>query len=200
MTKTTISPGRQFDIRSMALPKKACQSPQFKRTWTRSVKDYVVYCTTVSQAKLDAAIDVVVSQEIELESLLLDRCHVSREELGAALSRHYHCPFLSSDELTIIEPGLLKNLSLDYLKEHAWIPLQRHGAAVHILANDPQDYERVLDIQRAFPGVSIMFSVGLRRDIERLLVAVTSRPRPGSLAEILGVWAAEAGSEPARQT
>jgi hypothetical protein len=130
MTETTISPGRQFDIMSMALSKKACQSPQFKRTWARSVKDYVVYCTAVSQAKLDAAIDVVVSQEIELESLLLDRCHVSREELGAALSRHYHCPFLSSDELTIIESGLLKNLSLDYLKKHAWIPLSRHGATV----------------------------------------------------------------------
>ena len=199
MTETTISPGRQFDIMSMALSKKACQSPQFKRTWARSVKDYVVYCTAVSQAKLDAAIAVVVSLEMELESLLLDRCHVSREELGAALSRHYHCPFLSSDELTIIESGLLKNLSLDYLKKHAWIPLQRHGAAVHILANDPQDYERVLDIQRAFPGASITFSVGLRRDIERLLVAVTSKPRLGSLAEILGELAAEAGSEPARQ-
>ncbi len=195
-----ISQDKPSHIVAMALPKKACQSPQFKRTWTRSIRDYAVYRTLISQATLDDAIEAVASQEIELEALLLNCYHVSEEELGAALSQYYHCPFLSLDEYTIAEAGLMKNLSLDYLKEHAWIPLQRHGAVLHIVANDPQDYERVLDIQRAFPGTTITFSVGLRRDIERLLSAETSRPRIGSLADTLGELAIEAGSEPASQS
>lgn len=200
MIEPAISQDRPSHIVAMALPKKACQSPQFKRTWTRSIRDYVVYRTFISQATLDDAIEAVASQEIELEALLLNRYHVSEEELGAALSRYYHCPFLSLDEYTIVEAGLMKNLSLDYLKEHAWIPLQRQGAVMHIVANDPQDYERVLDIQRAFPGTTITFSVGLRRDIERLLSAATSRPRIGSLADTLGELAVEAGSELASQS
>jgi type II secretory ATPase GspE/PulE/Tfp pilus assembly ATPase PilB-like protein len=200
MIEPAISQDRTSHIVAMALPKKACQSPQFKRTWTRSIRDYVVYRTLISQATLDDAIEAVVSQEIELEALLLTRYHLSEEELGAALSRYYHCPFLSLDEHTIVEAGLMKNLSLDYLKEHAWIPLQRHGVVMHIVANDPQDYERVLDIQRAFPGTTITFSVGLRRDIECLLSAATSRPRTGSLADTLGELAIEAGSETASQS
>lgn len=200
MIEPAISQDKPSHIVAMALPKKACQSPQFKRTWTRSIRDYVVYRTLISQATLDDAIEAVASQEIELEALLLNSYHVSEEELGAALSRYYHCPFLSLDECTIVEVGLMKNLSLDYLKEHAWIPLQRHGTVMHIVANDPQDYERVLDIQRAFPGTTITFSVGLRRDIERLLSAATSRPRIGSLADTLGELTIEAGSEPASQS
>ena len=200
MIEPATSQGMQSHIPAMALPKKACQSLQFKRTWTRSVRDYDVYRTVISQAKLDDAIEAVASQEIELEALLLNRYHVSQEDLGAALSRYYHCPFLPFDEHAIIAPGLMNNLSVDYLKEHAWIPLQRHGAAMHIVANDPQDYERVLDIQRAFPGTTITFSVGLRRDIERLLFAATSRPRIGSLADTLGELAIEARSESASQS
>ena len=200
MIEPAIIPDRQSHIVAMALPKKNCQSPQFKRTWTRSTRDYVVYRTLISQATLDDAIEAVVSQEVELEALLLNRYHLPQEELGAALSRYYHCPFLSLDEHTIVETGLMKNLSLDYLKEHAWIPMQRHGAVLHIVANDPQDYERVLDIQRAFPGTTITFSVGLRRDIERLLFATTGRPRTGSLADTLGELAIEAGPEPANQS
>lgn len=195
MIESAISPDRQPHILAIALQKKACQSSHFKRTWARSVRDYAIYRSVISQAQLDEAIEAVASQEIELESLLLNRYHVSREELGAALSRHYHCPFLSFDEHMVTEPGLLKNLSLDYLKEHVWMPLQHHGVGVHIVANDPQHYERVLDIQRAFPGATITTSVGLRCDIERWLVTATSRPRLGSLADILGELATEAGSE-----
>ncbi|MBH0195993.1 MAG: hypothetical protein HP494_10465 [Nitrospira sp.] len=90
MIEPAISLDRPSHIGAMAHPGKACQSPQFKRTWARSLRDYVVYRTLMSQAKLDDAIEVVVSQEIELEALLLSRYHVSEEELGAALSRSTH--------------------------------------------------------------------------------------------------------------
>jgi len=199
MIESAISGDRQSHIIAMALQKKACQSPQFKRTWARSVKDYAVYRSVISQAQLDEAIEAVASQEIELESLLLHHYHVSREELGAALSRHYRCPFLSFDEHLVCEPGLLKNLSLDYLKEHAWIPLRHHGVEVHIVANDPHYYEAELDIRRAFPGATITTSVALRCDIERWLMTATHRPRQGSLADILGELATEAGPELAAQ-
>lgn len=200
MIESATPQDRQSHILAMTLPKKVCQSSRFKRIWTRSIRDYVVYRTLISQATLDDALEAVASLEIELEALLLNRYHISQEELGSVLSRYYHCPFLSLDEHTIVESGLMKNLSLDYLKEHAWIPLQRHGGVMHILANDPQDYERVLDIQRAFPGTTITFSVGLRCDIERLLLATTSRPCRGSLADTLGELATEAESELASQS
>ena len=195
MIESAIQEDRQSHILSIALQKKVCQSPRLKRIWTRSSRDYVVYRTFISQTTLDDAIEAVASLEIELEALLLTRYHISQEELGSVLSRYYHCPFLSLDEHMTVESGLMKNLSRDYLKEHAWIPLQRHGAVIHIVANDPQDYERVLDIQRAFPGTTITFSVGLRCDIERLLLATTSRPCRGSLADTLGELATEAESE-----
>ncbi|HMK21615.1 MAG TPA: ATPase, T2SS/T4P/T4SS family, partial [Terriglobales bacterium] len=159
------------------------------------MRDYLVYRGVVGHAALDAAIETVAVQEIDLESVLLDHYQASRHDLSAALGRYYQCPFVVFDERTALESGLLKNLSVDYLKKNAWIPLRRCGNDVDILTNDPRDLENGLDMQRAFPGATITLSVGLRRDIDRFLITAMNQPHESSLADILGELASEAGSE-----
>jgi type II secretory ATPase GspE/PulE/Tfp pilus assembly ATPase PilB-like protein len=195
MIEPTSSSGRQRGVTSATMPRKAPQSPQFRRTWERSVRDYVVYRAVLCPAEMEAAIEAVVSQELDLETVLLDQFHVPPQELGAALGGHYQCSFVSFDERTAIEPALFKNLSVDYLRQNAWIPLRREGTVVDILSNEPHDLEKGLDIQRAFPGSAIRFSVALRRDIDRFLHLATNRPPAGSLADILGELITGAGSE-----
>jgi type II secretory ATPase GspE/PulE/Tfp pilus assembly ATPase PilB-like protein len=102
---------------------------------------------------------------------------------------------VSFDERTVIDPDLLKNLSFDYLRKNSWIPLKRQGTVLDIVINDPHDLEKGLDIRRAFPGATIRFSVGLRRDIEQYLLVVTGQANRGSITEILGELVNEAGSE-----
>lgn len=194
VAQTSISDGQQDVVLTIG-SRKASTSPHFRQTWEHSVRDYLVYCGMVGQAELDAAIETVAAQEIDLESVLLDRYQVAPHDLGAALSQYYHCPFVGFDERTVIEPGLLRNLSVDYLKKNAWIPLRRRGSEVDILTNDPRDQENGLDMRRAFPGATITMSVGLRRGIDQILVAATSRPHGSSLADILGELASKAGSE-----
>ncbi|MDH5625595.1 MAG: hypothetical protein OEY21_05770, partial [Nitrospira sp.] len=59
MSERALSQDRHLDIITRPLQNKACQSPQFKRIWARSVRDYLVYRTVLGQADLDAAIDIV---------------------------------------------------------------------------------------------------------------------------------------------
>ncbi len=99
---------------------------------------------------------------------------------------------MSPIERTVIDPDLLKNLSLDYLKKNVWIPFKRQGTVLDIVINDPHDLEKGLDIRRAFPGYTIRFSVGLRRDIEQYFLVVTGRANGGSITEILGELVAAA--------
>lgn len=179
--------------------RKAARSPQFRQTWERSVKDYLVYRSVVKQAELDMAIEQVVAQGLDLESVLLRQQRRSRQELGSALSQHYRCPFMVFDERMAIEPRLLKDLSLDYLKANAWIPMRREGNAIHVLSNDPHDLEKRGDIQRAFPGAILKLVVGLRCDIEMYLEHAMGRSGGDSLADILVKLAEEAGQERTRQ-
>ncbi|MBH0202030.1 MAG: type II/IV secretion system protein [Nitrospira sp.] len=165
----------------------------------RSLLDCIAYRGLIKQADLDTAIEESLSREIDLETLLLDKYRVPKSALGSALSEFYQCPHVSYDERTIIDPELLKNLSIDYLRKSAWIPLKRQGAVLDIVINDPHDLEKGLDIRRAFPGTMVRFSVGLRRDIEQYLLVATGQANGGSITEILGELVDEAGSERNRE-
>lgn len=166
-----------------------------KMTMGRSLLDCIAYRGLIKQADLDAAIEESLSREIDLETLLLDKYRVPKPALGSALSEFYQCSYVSYDERTVIDPELLKNLSCDYLRRNSWIPLKRQGAVLDILINDPHDLEQGLDIRRAFPGTTVRFSVGLRRDIEQYLLVATGQANGGSITEILGELVDEAGIE-----
>ncbi|MBX3329053.1 MAG: type II/IV secretion system protein [Nitrospira sp.] len=161
----------------------------------RSLLDCIAYRGLIKQVDLDAAIEESLSREIDLETLLLDKYRVPKSALGSALSEFYQCPYVSYDERTVIDPELLKNLSFDYLRRSAWIPLKRQGTVLDIVINDPHDLEKGLDIRRAFPGTTTRFSVGLRRDIEQYLLVATGQANGGSITEILGELVDEAGIE-----
>ncbi|HEX5646865.1 MAG TPA: GspE/PulE family protein [Nitrospira sp.] len=175
--------------------RKASASPQFRQTWERSIKDYLIYRGVVGQAELDAAIEEVVAQDLDLESVLVHHQRRSRQELGSALSQYYRCPFMAFDERLAVESRLLKNLNRDYLKANAWLPMRREGNEIHVLSNDPHDLEKRCDIQRAFPGAVVKLAVGLRCDIEMFLANATGRSGRDPLADILEKLAEEAGQE-----
>ncbi|MBK8277599.1 MAG: type II/IV secretion system protein [Nitrospira sp.] len=136
-----------------------------------------------------------LSREVDLETVLIDKYRVPKPALGSALSEFYQCPYVPYDERTILDPELLKNLSFDYLRRNSWIPMKRQGTVLDIVTNDPHDLEKGLDIRRAFPGTTIRFAVGLRRDIEQYLLVATGQATGGSITDILGELVDEAGSE-----
>jgi type II secretory ATPase GspE/PulE/Tfp pilus assembly ATPase PilB-like protein len=168
---------------------------QFRRAMERSLLDCLAYRGLISQDDLDAAVKEALSREVDLETVLLDKFRVPKSDLGAALSEFYQCPYVPFDERTVIDPDLLKNLSFDYLRNSAWIPLKRQGTVLDVVINDPHDLDKGLDIRRAFPGVTVRFSVGLRRDIEQYILVVTGQADGASITEILGELVNEAGSE-----
>ena len=191
-----IETNHKRQVLSVASLKKSTMAKQpRKMTMGRSLLDCIAYRGLIKQADLDAAIEESLSREIDLETLLLDKYRLPKSALGSALSEFYQCPHVSYDERTVIDPDLLKNLSFDYLRRNAWIPLRRQGAVLDIVINDPHDLEKGLDIRRAFPGTTIRFSVGLRRDIEQYLLVATGQTNGESITEILGELVDEAGIE-----
>ena len=161
----------------------------------RSLLDCLAYRELVSQSDLKTAVEEALSRCVDLETILLDKYRVQKADLGAALSEFYQCPYVAYDERTVIDPDLLKDLSLDYLKKNSWLPLKRQGTVLDIVINDPHDLEKGLDIRRAFPNDTIRFSVGLRRDIEQYFLVVTGQANGELITEILGELVDEAGSE-----
>jgi len=149
----------------------------------------------IRQADLVKAFQTALAGTAELESLLLDKYRVPKAELGKTLSTFFGCPYVPFDERSVADPGLLKDLSYDYLKKYHWIPFRRYEQVIDVLIDNPHDLEKGHDIRRAFPGLTIRFSVSLQRDIERYLQLASGDGDMGSISDTLGELRSEARSE-----
>jgi len=165
----------------------------------QNVLDSLVYRGILSQGDLDRAMEESKDGAHDLEALLLDRYHVPKDVIGAALSDYYQCPYLPYDERTAIDVDLLKTLNHDYLKKNLWLPIARHGQLIDILTTDPHDLEKGWDVRRSFSGLTIRYAVGLRCDIEQFLAAVKGQGGGASLGTILSELVQDVPIEPAQE-
>jgi type II secretory ATPase GspE/PulE/Tfp pilus assembly ATPase PilB-like protein len=126
--------------------------------------------------------------------------HISRQEIGRALSIFYRCPFIEYDESRVIDPGLVQEINLGYLKANYWIPLRAMESTVEVLIDDPHSVDKIRDIKRLFPGKEIQCAVGLQADILKYVNALNVGPAPkvteDSILEILGQLEAEESEDP----
>jgi type II secretory ATPase GspE/PulE/Tfp pilus assembly ATPase PilB-like protein len=170
---------------------------KLSRTIEQNVLDALVNRGVISQSEVLAAVDDSKSGALDLETVLLDRYHVPKHALGSALSDFYQCSYLPYDERTVIDAELLKTLNLDYLRKNLWLPIARRGSLIDVLTSDPHDVDKSWDVRRTFPGMTIRYSVGLRRDIEQFLHLAKGQGASGSIGIILGELINEIQHEPA---
>jgi type II secretory ATPase GspE/PulE/Tfp pilus assembly ATPase PilB-like protein len=166
-------------------------------TIEQNVLDTLVYRGIISQADVLAAVEDSKDGSADLETMLLDRYRVPKDALGSALSEYYQCSYLPYDERTVIDADLLKTLNLDYLRKNLWLPIARRGSLIDVLTSDPHDLDKGWDVRRAFPGMTIRYAVGLRRDIEQFLHLAKGQGASGSIGSILGELINEIHLEPA---
>ena len=177
--------------------KKGTRGTKSSRTIEQNVLDALVYRGIISQADVLAAVDDSKNDNLDLETVLLDRYRVPKQALGSALSDFYQCPYLPYDERTVIDADLLKTLNLDYLKKNLWLPIARRGTLIDVLTSDPHDLDKGWDVRRTFPGMTIRYAVGLRRDIEQFLHLAKGQGTSGSIGAILGELINDIHLEPA---
>ena len=128
----------------------------------------------LSEQELETAIIDSQIMQRSVETILVEKYHISKQDLGRALSAFYRCPFVENLDRLPMTPGLVQRLNPTYLKANLWIPLQESKDNVTVLIDDPQDFSRFQDIRRLFPGKEIRFSVALRQDIAQYVQAITN--------------------------
>src|SRR5579884_164132 len=162
--------------------------------------DYLVANNRITQTELDTAIAEARKGQSDIETILIEKYKVPKADIGKSLAQFHRCPYIEYNERTLVDPELLRNLNIDYLRKNHWMPLKRDKTAIEILTDDPGDLDRVQDIKRTFPGLNIRFAVSLRRDIAQFLAAATGQGDALSklnenVSDILGELVSEAQQE-----
>src|SRR5919106_2804239 len=153
----------------------------------------------LSQRDLDAIIQEGEKHKRPVETILIERHKLKKQELGAALSVFYGFPFKEYDEKQLPAWECVRGINSNYLKAAFWVPLQVSEHDVEVLIDDPTAYDKIKDIKRLFPGKQIQFAVGLRDDILRYLSAASAnfekQTSRESITTILGQLDATAPQE-----
>jgi type II secretory ATPase GspE/PulE/Tfp pilus assembly ATPase PilB-like protein len=165
--------------------------------------DLLLSGNRITQQDIDNAIAESCKGVIDLESILIEKYNIPKLDLGKSFAQFYKCPYIEYSERPIVDIELLKNLNVDYLKRNHWMPLRRDRTSIEILTDDPGNLDRVQDIKRTFPGLSIRFAVGLRRDIAQFLTSGQGdggrRRLDENVSDILGELVIEAQAEAAEE-
>ncbi|MBH0196241.1 MAG: GspE/PulE family protein [Nitrospira sp.] len=163
--------------------------------------DLLLSSNRITQNDLDNALAESRKANGDLEIILIEKYKIPKLDIGKSLAQFYKCPYIEYSERTLVDIELLKNLNVDYLKKNHWMPLKRDRASVEILTDDPDNLDRVQDIKRTFPGLTIRFAVSLRRDIAQFLGSSTGTGDTGgrkldeNVSDILGELVTEAQAE-----
>jgi type II secretory ATPase GspE/PulE/Tfp pilus assembly ATPase PilB-like protein len=150
--------------------------------------DYLVTRGLITANRLASAIADAKRRQIDVESVLVEQYQIPKAEVGKSLSLFYNCPYLAYDSRTPIDPDLLKDLKIAYLKKSLWIPLRREGESVVVLMDDPTDLQKMDHIERMFGKNSVQVAVALPADILQYLDSRPGAETTGSMsiADILG--------------
>ncbi|MEP6959498.1 MAG: ATPase, T2SS/T4P/T4SS family, partial [Nitrospirota bacterium] len=159
--------------------------------------DPLIHEGFIRQADLVKAVQESLQGLSDLEGLLIEKYRIPKAALGKTLSAFFDCPYIPYDKRTLADPQLLNNLSHDYLRRHHWLPLKRQGDILDVLIDNPHDLDRGHDIQRAFPGLTVRYALGLRCDIVRFLSATIGETDSGSITDTLGELVNDAHQEQA---
>jgi type II secretory ATPase GspE/PulE/Tfp pilus assembly ATPase PilB-like protein len=133
--------------------------------------DYLIAQRFITREQLRVAMEEAREQQASVESLLMTKYSVLRSHVGMSLSLFYRCAFVGLDSRVLVDPELLKGLSVQRLRAGCWIPTRSDGDTVTVVMKDPHDLPAVDSIERLFSGRRIKLAVGLPEEILRLIDA-----------------------------
>jgi type II secretory ATPase GspE/PulE/Tfp pilus assembly ATPase PilB-like protein len=128
--------------------------------WEKLVESGLLSADALAQALAAAS-----SAHVDPTRFLLEQVGLPRSDVEAALARHFGCPVFRFTGRETVLPDLRPRLRLDFLKKLCAAPIERRGARLVIVVDDPLDAGRTEALRSIDPGQEPIFQVGLRDEI-----------------------------------
>lgn len=139
----------------------------------------------ISQQTFDDAKAGAQNTSVDLETVLMAQHGVTKDSLLHCLGEHFLCRTIEYTDHCLIDSDLRSHLNLNYLNMHHWVPLSRDGRFVDVLIDNPHDWDKCSDIERAFQGLEVRHVVALGSDIKRFFSRIFGRSDLFSISAML---------------
>ena len=135
----------------------------------RARLDKLIRDKAISAGQLDKALKEAFGANKDLSAVLMERYHISKRDIGAALSDHFSYPFAAYGDDLPVTGQLFAGIEKSILVKMMWIPLTAARGRVHVLIDDPWDQVKKRAIEKILETNSVQYYVALAPDILKLI-------------------------------
>ncbi len=148
-------------------------SKQEKTSKKNSTKfGYLIDNNIITAEFLASSIADAQKNNVDLESVLMEKGKIKRNQLGLSLENFYNLPYYCYDKSIILPKKILGGLNKNFLEKNLWIPIYSDNSKIVILINDPTNLDKIQSIKNIFPKKVIEFKVGLKVDVFDFLSSI----------------------------
>ncbi|MCH8157469.1 MAG: Flp pilus assembly complex ATPase component TadA, partial [Nitrospinae bacterium] len=126
----------------------------------------------ITEEEQTQAISKARKTQVDVENILLEEFGVQRADFGKSLELFYGIPYYGYSDTIMLNKEILVGLNKTFLVKNFWLPLQADAEKVTILTNDPNNPDKIQNINLIFPKKKIEFKVALKADIIDFLNSV----------------------------
>jgi type II secretory ATPase GspE/PulE/Tfp pilus assembly ATPase PilB-like protein/putative methionine-R-sulfoxide reductase with GAF domain len=155
---------------------------------TRGPFDHLVTRGHISRERLEELQDKGRRENAKTVQLLLEEAGLPPEVVGESLEHYYQVPFLAYDPDTEPPRELIDRFKRSYLRNNLIAPVAVDGNTVTLLLDNPNDTNRIMELQQFLGGFNFDIRVGLPDDILRYLGAKvdTAAANEHNLEDLVG--------------
>jgi type II secretory ATPase GspE/PulE/Tfp pilus assembly ATPase PilB-like protein/GAF domain-containing protein len=149
--------------------------------------DFLLSRDLLKEEELDSAWEDSREAKETVETYLMKKYKVSREDIGRSFEEFFRCKFVSFSDKYPIPGDLLKNLKKEYLRRELWVPLEKKDGAIQIIVDDPNNILKRDMIENLLKTKSVRYNVSFPDDIIKFINHFfQSHEDESTITEILG--------------
>ncbi|HLA04618.1 MAG TPA: GspE/PulE family protein [Syntrophales bacterium] len=149
--------------------------------------DYLISRDLLKEEELDSAWEEAREQKETIETFLMKKYKISKEEMGKSFEAFFHCKFIEFNDKHPIPGDLLKNLKREYLRRELWVPIGKADGNIQVIIDDPNNILKRDTIEGLLKTKSVRYDVSLLEDIQKFINYFFQSPEDeSSISDILG--------------
>jgi type II secretory ATPase GspE/PulE/Tfp pilus assembly ATPase PilB-like protein len=131
--------------------------------------DHLIRSGKMTLEELEEMEAIAAKEKLPVTLMMTRHLEITGDEIGQSLEQYYQVPFFRYDPTLEIHNEYLDNLNMEYLASNMWVPLAGNPEKAIILIDDPNDSDRIMEIQNVIHARTYEFMVGLAEDILKYL-------------------------------
>ncbi|MBU2054336.1 MAG: GspE/PulE family protein [Proteobacteria bacterium] len=149
--------------------------------------DFLLSRGLLKEEELDSAWESSREAKENIETYLMKKFKISREDVGRSFEEFFRCKFIPFSDRYLIPGDLLKNLKREYLRRELWVPLEKKDGFIQVIVDDPNNILKRDMIENLLKTKSVRYNVSFPEDIIKFInLFFQSHEDESTLTDILG--------------